>query len=367
MYSEAWGAVGSIDFVQYWAAAKVVRGGGNPYDPVAVLAVKEAAGWPGQEPWQMFYPPWTLALVLPFSLLPFGTATLVWLLVQLLLILASGVLLWLYFAPDDGRYWIGPVLAVAFVPGLFALNFGQISPWFLAGVVGFLWAERKGWDLLAGAALALLAIKPHYVYLFLLAALWWIWRSRRWRIVPGFLGLLLAASLLVLLYAPDAFFAYPQALSEPPTYWASPVLGTWLRLILGYDREWLQFLPSLAGVLGLVIWLWRRRGPWRWERVAPPLLLACALTASYGWEYDQLVLLPVVIALVSQMRSASVLRRAIVFGVLIASQLALVVQSRLHMSAAYVAWHPWLLAGLYLWGTAHTRRDSGDLSAGGES
>jgi hypothetical protein len=275
-----------------------------------------------------------------------------WLLLQLGLILGCGVVLWRYFAPDDDRYWIGLVLAATFVPGLIALRMGQISPWLLLGITGFLWAQRAQrarWDLLAGAALALLLIKPHVTYLFLLAALWWAWREHRRRVLIGWLAALIGASVLVALVSSDVFAQYLRAAAGPPLYWAPPTLGTWLRLLFGPEHGWLQFLPPLVGGLALVIWLWRRRGPWCWEDVTGPLLLASSVTAAYGWSYDQLVLLPVVVVMVSRLRFASQSRRVAILAILVITQFLLVAMNRLRMGDEFFIWYPLVLAGLYWW------------------
>jgi hypothetical protein len=81
-------------------------------------------------------------------------------------------------------------------------------------------------------------------------------------------------------------------------------------------------------------------------------------TAAYGWTYDQVVLLPAVAAMVSQVRQWSPTRRTAALGLLAASQLALLVQ-KMHQVADHLSvWHAWALAALYLWVAA---RAPGDL------
>ena len=353
VYAGEFPPIGGNDFIEYWSAARLLRDGGNPYDPVALLAVQREAGWPGPEPILMWNPPWTLALVLPLSFLGFGPATLVWLLLQTGLILSCGLLLWRYFAPGDSRHWIGLALAAGFVPGLFALRMGQISPWLLLGVVGFLCAARDRRDVLAGVALALLTIKPHVTYLLWPAALWWAWRTRRWRVLIGWLSALMLASGVVAAVEHGVFANYWTAASEPPLYWGSPTLGTWLRLALHPAPAWLQFVPSLIGGLGALVWVAVRRGPWRWEVIGPQLLVASVATAAYGWSYDQLVLLPAGVALISLVRSASRDHRLAVLGVWVASQAALLTQNLLLPYGQYYVWYPLAFAGIYWWGIRH--------------
>lgn len=348
-YLGGYGSVGSLDFVEYWSAARLAMEGGNPYDETALLEMERVAGWRRDQALMMWNPPWTLALVMPLALLPFDLASFVWLILQVVLVLTAGFSLWRYFAPEDRRYWIGFLLAAGFVPGWFALHLGQISPWLLSGVVGFLWAARKSRDLAAGAALALLMIKPHVAYLFFLAALGWTWRKHRWGILIGGLVALTGASGIVLLIDRDIFGKYLVATAEPPLHFATPTLGTWLRILFGVNQYWLQFLPSVVGGLGLLFWLCRRRGAWRWEVLAGPLLLASVATAAYGWSHDQILLVPAVAAMASRARRWSGQDRYVFLGFLVAFQLAVLVQNRCQLMDYLYVWHPWALAGLYCW------------------
>jgi hypothetical protein len=192
-------------------------------------------------------------------------------------------------------------------------------------------------------------IKPHIAYLFWLAALWWGWRGHRGRVLVGWLAALISASAVVLLFEPSLFAHYLTAYASPPLHWATTTFGLWLRIVFGLERRWLQFLPSLLGLVGLIIWLRRRRGPWRWQDAASPLLLASVLTAAFGWSLDQLVLYPVVVDLVTRSRSSGPARLAFVLGVLAAAQAGLLILNRYEFQEAYNVWHAPVLAILYWW------------------
>ena len=43
-------ALGGQDLVAYWSAARLLQEGRDPYDPVALLAEQQAAGWRKPDP-----------------------------------------------------------------------------------------------------------------------------------------------------------------------------------------------------------------------------------------------------------------------------------------------------------------------------
>jgi hypothetical protein len=163
---------------------------------------------------------------------------------------------------------------------------------------------------------------------------------------------------IVTLFVSDLFANYSSALANPPVDWATATLGAWLRFFFGLERNWLQFLPSLAGLLGLGVWLWRRRGPWRWAAVASPLLLTSALTTSFGWSYDQVVLLPVVVDLVARLRLASLVRQVAVLGALVLSQTGLWTLNQLGANEVFYVWHVPALTVIYWVGLPRARAEA---------
>ncbi|HNS51335.1 MAG TPA: DUF192 domain-containing protein [Anaerolineae bacterium] len=355
LYLPGFGALGSDDFVQYWSAGRLLIQGGDPYDPDALLDVQRMARSSREAAVRMWNPPWTLALFIPFALLPFGLAALAWMLLQLALILTCGLVLWRYFAPGDGRFWVGPLLAALFVPGLISLRVGQSSGWLLAGIVVFLIAQRSRRDVLAGAGLALLAVKPHVTYLFWLSAVWWALRFRRGRVLAGGAAALAVGSGLAAILSPAVFRSYLEAAAAPPMDWAPPTIGAWLRLTVGLEHAWVQFLPTCLCAAGLLAWLLRRRGPWRWEQAAAPLLLVSVATAAYGWTFDQVVLLPVVVDLVSRLPAASRARRYGLVAALALVELVLLLYHRWQPNLFFDVWHPVVLGVLYWWSVAPRR------------
>lgn len=288
------------DFVEYWAAARLTLDGENPYDPAHLLPLQRTAGRDTDKAVMMWNPPWSLPVVLPLGLLPPREAQVLWLLVNLTAVGFCGDRLWLLLGGNRERRSVGWVVALAFVPTLFALQSGQISPLVLLGAVLFLEAERRGWHLAAGVATVLLAVKPHLAYLVWAAILVDAVARRRLGVILGGLAAGTAASLIPLAFDPHLLHQYADAMgNRPPAEWVSPTPGTLLRFMFGTELFRLQFVPVLAG-LAWFVWYWRTAGAyWDWAEQLPLLLLVSFVTAPYGaWPFDMVLLLPAVVKLV---------------------------------------------------------------------
>jgi hypothetical protein len=309
------GALGLADYIAYWSAGHVNAHGGNPYSPETLLALQHDLGWPEDFPNMMYYPPWTLPLVMPFGVLPYALSRLVWLVLHLALILLAADRVWRFYGGAERYRLVAWIIALSFVPTLIVLRMGQIGPILLLGIVGFLEFERRGWDWLAGAALMLPAIKPQLVYLFGLAVVLWAVDRRRWRVLLGGGLTGLAALAIATAFNPHVLEQYRYALANPPSVNVTPTIGALLRLAFGAEYTWLQFLPTVVGMIWFPFYWLRHRRTWSWGEQAPILLFASFLTTAYGaWVFDLVVLLlPLLQAAVWVTADAQ--RRQVVFAV----------------------------------------------------
>lgn len=347
------------DFAQYWYAARALINRANPFDPTTSFSIARAPDPSVFGPVLTWNPPYTMVLVLPYVALPFDLARIARMATNVLLVTTSGVALWYLLAPSgDRRYWLGIPVAFAYMPTLQTIRIGQISIWLLAGVTGFLLAVRFKREYLAGAALALLAIKPHIPYLFLAGVAWWMLRERRWKILLGGVATLLAASAVVTMISPRVFMQYLDTIAKPPLYWHTTTLGYWLRVVFGLKLNWLQFLPTVIGIVLFITWALHRKGGWDWQQLAPGLLLASIISAAYGWPIDQVILLPVVVVLLVRLHCMSHKQHIILLSVYISTQLGMFALNQLGIEASYYYWYPLVLAGLYVWQQYILRRQN---------
>lgn len=285
------------DFAAYWASGHLLMHGDDPYSAAKVLAAEQSIGWLEEEPTVIYNPPWVLTLLLPFCFLDFTAGKIFWMACTLALTLFSADRLWLmYGGAPEKRLWA--LLAVlSFTPMFLAYRLGQIVPFMLLGLVGFLQGIRSRSWWLAGASLVLIAIKPHTLHLMWLALPLWVLRERRWQILAGAALTLLVATLPPLFYNPDVINQYFDNIltKSYALHWRTPTIGTFLRLAFDSKHNWLQYMPTVFGLFGFLIY-WRvRRDEWVWEDQLPCLILASIATIFYTWPSDYLMILPAVI------------------------------------------------------------------------
>lgn len=285
------------DFAGYWASGRLLLQGDDPYSADKVLAMQQSQGWTEKEPIVIYNPPWVLTFLLPFCMPDFPAGKILWLVCTLALILFSADRLWLiYGGSRETREW-ALLAVVTFVPVLFAYRLGQIVPLMLLGLAGFLYCVRmrKWW--LAGMTLVLIAVKPHTLYLFWFALLFWAVKHRLWPVLLGSVLALLCATLPPLFYNPDVIGQYfGNILAKSyALHWATPTVGTFLRLCFGFQQDWLQYIPALAGLIWFLVYWRTHRDDWVWEDRLPLLILVSLMTTFYTWPSDYLMILPAVI------------------------------------------------------------------------
>jgi len=286
------------DFVEYWAAGRLNASGANPYASDELARLQRQIGYIHNEPMMMWNPPWVMPLVMPFGLIGYPLSRLLWLLVTLALVLFSADQVWHYYGGAPRQKWIGIAVVLTFVPTVFVLLAGQITAFVLLGVVGFLYFERRQQWFWAGVSTLLIAVKPHLLYLFWIALFFWVVHYRRWTVLLGSLVGLAAATLTAIAFNPSIVSAYLGALRTPSYYWVTPTIGANLRLLFGWDNYWLQFVAPVFTAMWFLIYWFRVRENWSWDRQMPIVLLLSVTTTAFGWLFDQVVLLFVPILIV---------------------------------------------------------------------
>jgi hypothetical protein len=281
------------DFIEYWAAGQQLTHGENPYDATAILRLERAVGLEGNQPKVTFSPPVAFFLSLPLGYVSPKTGLILWLLVLSACLSASIWILWMMHGrPDSGLH----LCAYLFAPAVACLLAGQLGIFLLLGIVLFLYFHES-WPFLAGAVLLPCALKPHLFLPFSIVLLLWMVSRQAYRILAGFLAVLLASCALTLYFDIHVWSQYLQMMSTTGVLHAFvPTLSVTMRFLIDRNAVWLQSVPEIAGC-GWAIWyFWTRRTRWSWMDQGMLVLLVSALCTPYAWFSDEAMLLPAVLA-----------------------------------------------------------------------
>lgn len=286
------------DFISYWSSGQLFLHGGRPYLESAMLVMEHLQGWPYDKPLVMLCPPWSLPFVSLITWLPFRSAQAMWLPVSMLLDCLSALGLWSYFGGERRRAWVALLVAATFFPMGAAELLGQVTPFMLASLTGFLLLLRSERHFLAGLALVGVGFKPQLLHLVALAILCWIVRERAWRVLVGAASAYGAATIVAYWINPASLDYFGRTYQVAVA--TSCGLGGVLRDIFGTQHAWLQFLPSFLGGIWFVFYWLRHRLDWNWRIHLPLLLLVSVSSSPYFWDHDFILILPAVIAVAAQ-------------------------------------------------------------------
>lgn len=285
----------AVDFTEYWSASKLTLSGQNPYSAEAIWSIEsQVPGWYLDHPVMMYNPPWVLGMILPFGLLPIGLGTVIWLILSVVAIVIASVLCWQLYGGSPKKRWLAILLGISFVPGLICFKAGQITPFVLLGVAGFLYGiSRERWGL-AGASIYLISLKPNLIFLFWPAFVLWFLKEKKWAIIRTAILCGLVFLAIPMIFNPRVLVQYREVGDIiSPLYWQTHTLAAGLRLLFGVHHYWLQFLPAALACAWFVYYWKRYSRNWQWLERMPALLLVSLTLAFSAWDYDQLLLLPV--------------------------------------------------------------------------
>jgi len=348
------GPIGKGDFIGYWSASRLLLEGRDPYDVDALRSVQQQA-YP--ERGYLIYtwnPPWLLVLLLPMAALPFQTAAQVWLLSNVVVMVGCSLWLWRVVTGEHGGrgYLIAALAGVLFPPTLAAIGVGQIVPWVLLASIGlFVGQRRHSYSDRVAGLLSIVLLKPQVTYLAVSQSVWLAFRQRRWGyFVIGAASVLALVAVLTLLDSTWLTSYLGNVGARGLTEWKTPTLGG--AILLVWPMGWLRYL-GLAAV-AVIPWMERRLSakPAAMS-LALPLALGAAL-APFGWSFDQILLLPMVLQLLDWSRR---LRRGWMYVGLVGLY---VIPFAMRVSQAdefSYLWVPWLALGLY-WVAARAVADT---------
>jgi hypothetical protein len=288
------------DYIEYWSASRLNFHGSNPYAPEEMHRLQQQIDPALKEPIMMWNPPWLLGFIMGFGLITFSTSRLLWFLCELFAIFISADWLWYVYNGNPKKRWIAWIAILGFGPTLHALKLGQITPFILLGIAGFLYFQKNDKPFWAGFMSSLILLKPQLLYLFVIAVLLWSLIHKKWPLLVGMAVGILIPFFIASLLNPGLTSQYLNALlNYPPEYWQTATLGTPLRLLFGQNLFFLQFIPMLLGLGWFLVYWFHNNKRWDWFSATPWIILVSTTTSAYGWVFDVIVVSVAVIQVAS--------------------------------------------------------------------
>ncbi|HLY41708.1 MAG TPA: glycosyltransferase 87 family protein [Terracidiphilus sp.] len=338
------------DFIQYWAAGKLILQHADPYSLPEVFQIERAAGMEETEPKISVAPPIALELFAPLGFLGAKSGLIVWLLVLLGCLSVAVFLCSLIFGEPDSRLHLFGYL---FAPAIACVQAGQLGIFFLLGFVLFLYLHRSR-PFLAGACLLPWALKPHLFLAFAAVLLLWSIQHRGLRLITGFFSALAASCGLSVLLDRNAWSQYINLFQYSRLMDVHlPTLSASLRAFTFPNAVWIEYLPAAIATIWAIWYYVTHRQVWEWTEHGLLVLLVSVMCTPYGWVTDETVLLPAVLFGVYRATSSrrSLLPIAMIGGAALVETLA-----NVSMISWYYTWTTPAWLGWYLYATRNSKQ-----------
>lgn len=309
------------DYLQFFVAAKMVTGGvaDQLYDFTLQQSIQRDPAlvpytWDPRSYLLFVYPPFVAAFFVPWSLFPFMTSAILWLLTMA----ASGaVSLWCLvreysrLRPYFGGVLIAALIYRPFVHAIYSCQNSTLSLLLFTGTFLLLRRERF---YTAGCVAALLSFKPQLLIVVGIAAI----LARAWRFVAGLISVGSLLGVCCLLVSVDATVAYLTRLPELSRWIEMPGMSLagmscwygFFRLVLdGASLGAIQLCTVLASAVTIGLVVARvRRFPLADEVSWSMVVIGTLLVSPHLLAYDLTLLLLPCALLVGSERLAHDLR-----------------------------------------------------------
>ncbi len=286
-----------VDFRGYYAAARVLLAGGNPYDyRLVARELLLVTGEMGNNPY--YYPPWFAWLFVPLTALPFQIARAVWMAFNFVI---WNISLWslgaMFDWPPMGwrRYLLFALTTFSFA--WITWRYEQAGILVLVVLVAAVLSIQKEKWASAGVWLALLLIKPNITLLVVLGISLWLIVRRHWKPVSVMIFVLAGLLAVSTWITPDWYQPFFEngfgeglrvVLDGPDRIVAIRINTTFLDWLaaMKIERGPRTFIYGVAILAGVFVFAWAVfRSRSILQLTAVSLLVSYTLT-PYALQYD---------------------------------------------------------------------------------
>lgn len=275
-----------IDFVAFWAAAKLAVAGEaiSAFDPEVLVAAQSLASDGVWDIYAWYYPPSFHLVVMPLGWLGFSVAF------AIFSAFAIGAYIWAL------RGWASTVpggmsLAFAAPPVAFVLATGNTSLLWAAALLAGLSALDRGRVIVAGAMIALLTLKPQFGLLIPIALI----ARRDWRVIIwAALSTAAITALTVAVFGAGIWVEFFRSMASAADNFEiigpnAVTMITWYAFSrqfgLGHDAALVVQTISLIGAAAAVGLVWSRTRTPMDLKIAV-LCLATLISTPYAFQYE---------------------------------------------------------------------------------
>jgi hypothetical protein len=317
-----------------------------------MYTIEQSAGWIENEALMMLNPPWTIMYAMFLGIFSYSVSRFLCFIVQLIIICMCTTVLWRLYGGEKRNEWISWIAALSFAPVLHALKSGQATVLILLGCVGFLYYLNKKSDLWAGISVSLVMIKPQLLYLFIIAVLFWSISRRRYNILLGLCVGLIVSLTISMFFNRHVISQYlVMVKTYPIEIWMTSTVGTYLRLFLGQEKFYLQFIPLVIGLAWFLAYWYKFSGSFEWKNNFPLLILVSIATTPYAWTLDSIVSLCCIIYITALFDFTDwTVKKALIFSSYWLVNLSV---AFLRVSQSWFWWYPFFLLIWYLLSYKH--------------
>ncbi len=287
------------DFVTYYAPAKVILAGQNPYEYDQIVAtIFNATGCGGNSPF--YYPLWITFPVFPLAILPLQISRLLWLVAEVVFWVMGLRLTSRLFREQVAPWTRWLVWLFGFLLfGWATLRAEQIAFALLFDWAFCMWAIQHSRRKTAAITMALLLIKPNVTFLPFIVLCLYAWRKDKRILLGAFaaLALLFSTSTLV-----TPGWWEPIVAGRLPNGWNQGLSGyeidarrlttttaDFLDYNLGIQQAPAVFIQMAIGLIAAyLIWRWRSHVLYN-SMLSIPLGL---MITPYAMQYDYALLTP---------------------------------------------------------------------------
>ena len=365
--SAAYGASGTIDFIQYWAAFQQFSNGLNPYDVEAMFEIQNALGRTDPRALMMWNPPWLLTLLYPILSLEFLHSANVWLVANLVMVFLAGFILLNSFNLPNKKLLYSLFPIIFFLPLWYCIWYGQVSVLLMLGICVLFFGLKKESYLALGIGLMLISIKPHIFYLPLLYTFLFVLKKKefkKWVHLCWPLGILILTTLAIM---PNVFGFWPKAVLSPEsslhlvdvTQWKVATLIGFIKAIAkdhyGITLIWPMYLVPLLGVVWFLFFV--PKDFKNIEQYFSIVLAVSFITSPYGWFFDFSVLAPVLSILLLSISEKECGRTARLssMAAVVLLQFAILFSFKFLDLQHHFFWVPIAVLIVFLWGERRAR------------